>query len=136
MMMIATRERADRLGALLSQGKKVLLMAPRRSGKSHLIQMIQDTIKVGVVVTTCKRARDALGADNVVTREELLDTEEGREGEVMIFDEPWVMEDTWKFAERDGGCLFIGTPTEGGEEVAGDHFDLEMSFCILAAPVA
>jgi hypothetical protein len=125
---ISTPENAATIQGLLDQRKRVLVLAPRRSGKTTLIRLLDVDCHVTSGQKTAELAREnseGSGAmlRRVVTIGELTCVKELPA--VIAFDEfevfPKVFLDP--FIDTSGPKLFIGTPLNGDTFADDDRFD-------------
>lgn len=122
---IDTAENAFRLAGYLREGKKVLVMAPRRKGKTLLAGKVKARVDVDMVLVNTRAEKMTLGKP-AHTYNELQEAEEGlvTNGKTLILEEPWFAEGAWLYAMQDGARLFIGTPTDEDISHVQDKFDV------------
>lgn len=106
---IATPENADRLAGFLREGKKALVCAPRRVGKTRLIRMISERVAVDAILTITYRTAATSETYYTGTFDPVTTTV--NDDETVVFDEPWFMDKAvWKYVSQQGARLYIGTP--------------------------
>lgn len=130
---IATPENAATIQGLLDQGKRVCVLAPRRSGKTTLACLLNVDYHVVTGMYPAQLAREICEERKgvwrtVVTTAQMMSMKISmkiKPGAVIAFDEfgvfPTARLDS--FINTPGPKLFIGTPLEGKTFAEDDRFD-------------